>query len=99
MSDCSGLVLSDYDKGTLSKKSLVDLISYASENKVLVIIDPKGEDYSCYQGANWITPNSTELSLATGMPVKSEDQVIAAASYLQTTFNIENVLVTRGGTV
>ena len=97
MSDCSALVLSDYDKGTLSKKSLIDLISYAIENKVLVIVDPKGNDYSCYQGANWITPNSTELSLATGMPVESEDQVIVAARYLQTTFNIENVLVTRGG--
>ena len=97
LSDCSALVLSDYDKGTLSRKSLIELISYAIENKVLVSVDPKGEDYSCYQGANWITPNSTELSLATGMPVESEDQVIAAARYLQTTFNIENVLVTRGG--
>ena len=41
LSDCSALVLSDYNKGTLSRKFLIEVISYSIENKVLVIVDPK----------------------------------------------------------
>ena len=58
------VVLSDYDKGTLTKRILKTVIKYARSSNIQVIIDPKKEDFSNYSGADMITPNSKEFNLA-----------------------------------
>jgi len=89
------LVLSDYGKGVLSDATLARVISAASAAGALVIVDPKGSDYSRYRGAGILTPNLKELATATRLPVGTDEQVIAAARGLVNDLGLTAVLVTR----
>ncbi len=89
------VILSDYGKGVLTDKVVIRTIEIAKENDVPVFVDPKGDDFSKYRGASFITPNRKELSEAANMPTKTDDEVIAAATKIIQEDGIENVLATR----
>lgn len=90
------MILSDYGKGLLSAELIADLIDLARAHDVKVIVDPKGHDYSIYRGAYAVTPNKKELREATGgMPVQSDEEVIAAARHLIEISGIGSVVATR----
>ena len=58
------LIISDYGKGTL--KNIPSLISEAKKYNKLILVDPKGNDFSRYKGANIITPNFLEFEGVVG---------------------------------
>lgn len=90
------LVLSDYGKGLLSADIIKTLIRLASRHKIPVIVDPKGNDFSIYKGADVITPNRSELSKATNaMPCKTDKEVEQAAQALIRQAGVEAVIATR----
>ncbi|MDB5382243.1 MAG: bifunctional heptose 7-phosphate kinase/heptose 1-phosphate adenyltransferase [Rhodospirillales bacterium] len=89
------VVLSDYGKGVLAGGVAEKLIAAAQAAGRRVLVDPKGRDYSKYAGADLITPNRGELSEATGMPVDTEEAIVAAARALRATHGFGAVLVTR----
>jgi D-beta-D-heptose 7-phosphate kinase/D-beta-D-heptose 1-phosphate adenosyltransferase len=62
----SGLILSDYAKGTLTAEVCQALIGAARQAGIPVLVDPKGADFQRYRGATTISPNLKELALATG---------------------------------
>jgi D-beta-D-heptose 7-phosphate kinase/D-beta-D-heptose 1-phosphate adenosyltransferase len=86
------LVLSDYAKGTLSDPQA--LIALAKEYDVPVVIDPKGTDFSAYQGATLITPNMSELAVVSGEH-ESEAHLAQLAQALRHELNLEALLLTR----
>ena len=89
------MVLSDYRKGVLAGDVATRLIAAARAAGRRVIVDPKGEDYAPYAGADLVTPNRAELALATGMPVEGELSVVEAARRLRDRHGFGAVLVTR----
>lgn len=94
--DVKVMILSDYGKGLLTKELIQGLIVLAKENNVPVLVDPKGGDYSIYAGADVVTPNKKELSLATGgMAVEDDEQVLDAANSLIKQSGIKSVVATR----
>lgn len=95
LAGCALLVLSDYGKGVLTPELIENLIAAAKAAGKPVIVDPKGRDYRRYRGATLITPNRSELHAATGMPVSTDEQIVAAARRLIETCGVDNVLVTR----
>lgn len=54
------VVLSDYNKGWLTKEMCQNVIGVASQCRIPVIVDPKGDDWGKYYGAAYILPNSKE---------------------------------------
>ena len=58
------VLFSDYGKGGLAHVS--DMIARAKAMCKPILIDPKGTDYSRYQGATLITPNKAELQQVIG---------------------------------
>lgn len=56
------LVLSDYGKGVVTPNLCRGLIEWAQRNKIPVVVDPKGRDWSKYAGATVITPNEAEYA-------------------------------------
>src|SRR5690606_4244548 len=86
---------SDYGKGVLSERVVRRLVAAARGRDVPVIVDPKGQDYGRYGGAALVTPNRRELTEATGLPVGSDAEVVAAAAALIGRTGVEAVLVTR----
>ncbi|MBO0710269.1 MAG: D-glycero-beta-D-manno-heptose-7-phosphate kinase [Acetobacteraceae bacterium] len=95
MAATSITVLSDYRKGLFAGDVARRLIDAAHQVGRRVIVDPKGPDYARYAGADIITPNRRELSEATGMPVSTEADIVAAAQQLRAAHGFEAVLVTR----
>lgn len=65
LSEIDLLALSDYGKGLFTKEFCQYLITKAKERKIPVLIDPKGTDYSKYEGASIIKPNLKEAYEAT----------------------------------
>jgi D-beta-D-heptose 7-phosphate kinase/D-beta-D-heptose 1-phosphate adenosyltransferase len=89
------VVLSDYGKGVLDGVTAKRLIDAAQAAGRRVVVDPKGRDYSRYAGADIVTPNRAELAEATGMPVDSEEAILAAMRALAAAHGFGAVLVTR----
>lgn len=96
MPQVKAVVISDYGKGVLTPHVIQSIITMAKKAAIPVLVDPKGSDYSIYKGADVVTPNKKELALATGgMPVETDDQVIAAARVLMAQSGIQAVVATR----
>lgn len=91
----SVMVLSDYNKGVLAGEVPARLIAAARAAGRRVVVDPKGLDYGRYAGADVITPNRAELALATGLPVETEEEIVAACRALRDAHGFGAVLVTR----
>ena len=88
------LVCSDYAKGVLSDEVLAVVIRAAQEKGIPVIVDPKRPTFEAYRGATLITPNRSEITRATGLPLKTEQQIEVAAQVASRQFG-GDVLLTR----
>ena len=80
MAATSVTVLSDYGKGVLAGDVPTQLLAAARASGRILIVDPRGVDFSRYTGADIVMPNRPELAAATGMPVDTEAAIVAAAS-------------------
>jgi D-beta-D-heptose 7-phosphate kinase / D-beta-D-heptose 1-phosphate adenosyltransferase len=89
------IVLSDYAKGTLTRRVVRAIIDAAKVLGRPVVVDPKGRDYSVYRGATLITPNRQELADATHHVAQSDEEIADAAVTLRETLDAQAVLVTR----
>ena len=87
------LIISDYGKGTL--QDIPGLIKKAKKSKKIVLVDPKGNNFSKYKGADVITPNFSEFIGEVGA-VKSEREMTAKAKSLIKSLKLGALLVTRG---
>ena len=92
---CDAVVLSDYGKGVLSDPVIQSVIKKAGEHGKPVIVDPKGQNFGRYSGADFVTPNSAELALASGKTLNDEQSIIRAARHLLVEHEIHSFLVTR----
>ena len=89
---CDVVVLSDYGKGGLTH--IVDMIGLARVHGKQILVDPKGDDYSRYKGANVLTPNLSELREVVGQ-WSSEADLEKRAQALRLELGLDALLVTR----
>ena len=92
ITDTAVMILSDYNKGTLASPQY--WIQLAKQHGIPVLVDPKGDDFSKYKGADMITPNMTEFEAIVGS-VESESDLIEKAKKLIAKLNIKALLITR----
>ena len=93
---CGALVLSDYGKGVVTDPLIATALEAVRAAGALVIVDPKGVDFTRYRGADVITPNRRELAAASRMPTDTDDEVAAAARHLIASCGLGAVIATRG---
>jgi len=86
------IVLSDYAKGSLV--NVATMIAHAKSLGKYVLVDPKGSDYSIYQGASLLTPNKSELRQVIGS-WKDEADLTQKAQALRKELDIAALLLTR----
>ena len=89
------VVLSDYDKGVLADGRARAIIDAAHAAGVPVIVDPKGDGYERYHGADLITPNRKELEQAAKKTAPDSDAIRAAALEMIERHGLGGMLVTR----
>lgn len=90
--DYDVIVLSDYAKGALGQ--VQKIIDIAKQSNKVVLIDPKGDDYKKYFGANIMTPNKSEMIQAVG-DWDTEETLYNKAQKLRASLDLDALLVTR----
>ena len=88
------VLLSDYGKGVLTHELTTGIIKLAKEQNKMVLVDPKGEDYSKYKGASLLTPNRKEASQALNIAINDDESVKIAAKELKSRFDLDFGLIT-----
>jgi len=94
VNDYDAVLLSDYGKGVLTNNLTQSLITLANNHGTKVLVDPKGLDYSKYQGAYLLTPNKKEASEATGINIKDDTSLTQAITQLKTECDLDVSLIT-----
>ena len=83
------IILSDYNKGVLNN------IWFDMKNKN-IIVDPKKDSFSHYEGAKIITPNIIELQQASGIIINSNESIINASKKLIHKYDFEYIIAKKG---
>jgi D-beta-D-heptose 7-phosphate kinase/D-beta-D-heptose 1-phosphate adenosyltransferase len=92
----SAIVVSDYLKGSVTRRVMEAAVSAASERAVPLLVDPKIPHIDYYAGATVVTPNHHEAETATHMRVRSADEARVAARAFRDRVRCDAVLMTRG---
>ena len=92
----SAIIVSDYAKGVCSQGAMKVILTWATNNDVKVLIDPKGTDWSKYEGAFLIKPNVKELEELFNTSIENTNSEIAQfGKEIRSRYNIEHILITR----
>ena len=90
------IVLSDYGKGMITAGLSEKVIALARTYKVPVLVDPKGSDWTKYDGAFGITPNLKELSDCVGREIPNDDKAVEeAGKKVREKYHLTHLFVTR----
>lgn len=90
------ILVSDYQKGVVTRRSMASLIAFAQSNGLPVIVDPKVPHIDYYAGAALVTPNHHEAESATNMRIDSHEDARKASAALRQRLGVDSVLITRG---
>ncbi len=94
ISDFDIVLLSDYGKGVLEESFTASLIELARSEGKMVLVDPKGRDYSKYRGATLVTPNKKEASEATGIEIVDTESLRRAGFKLKEELSLDMAMIT-----
>lgn len=92
LADYDVVLMSDYAKGGLVH--VTEMIRVARAAGKTVLIDPKGDDYARYRGANVLTPNRAELQQVVGRWHDEADLQVRARQ-LCSDLQLDALLLTR----
>ncbi|WP_457561091.1 D-glycero-beta-D-manno-heptose-7-phosphate kinase [Caminibacter sp.] len=87
------ILISDYEKGTLTESLTQKIINLANRENKKLLIDPKS-NFRKYKNAFMLKPNKKELSIATGIKIKNENDLINAGWKLKNELNLKYLFVT-----
>ncbi len=91
-----GLILQDYNKGTLTSGVIKRVVDAAREEGVPVFVDPKRDNFYAYSGATIFKPNRAELEMATGETIHLPSDGVRLASQLRERLGCQTVVLTLG---
>jgi D-beta-D-heptose 7-phosphate kinase/D-beta-D-heptose 1-phosphate adenosyltransferase len=92
---CDGVVVEDYGKGVLTPPAGSDAMALFRARSLPVVLDPKA-DLAPFRGASLVKPNLREAEALTGISIRSDADLAAAAARLRDTLGGADVVVTRG---
>lgn len=89
------IIISDYAKGTLTKRICDELKAYCQKNYIIIAVDPKPKHKEFYKGVSVITPNKKEAEEMVGFKIDSKNDLIRAGNQLMAELDCD-VLITTG---
>jgi len=90
------IILSDYDKGLLTRELIQKTVKLAKKHNVMILADPKSLDFSKYKQVSILTPNKKEAGFATNMDITSEKDLFAAGYKIMDQVKLERLIITCG---
>lgn len=52
------IILSDYIMGVLTRELIIDIVKLANRHDKIILMDPKGQDFSKYSGVDILVPDN-----------------------------------------
>jgi rfaE bifunctional protein kinase chain/domain len=92
----SALIIEDYNKGLLPSPFIDEILKIAKRHGLMVLVDPKFDNFFAYQGVTVFKPNLREASEALAMRVSNKDEIETAIRALRERMACDNVMVTLG---
>ncbi|MBU1194790.1 MAG: D-glycero-beta-D-manno-heptose-7-phosphate kinase [Proteobacteria bacterium] len=90
------IIISDYDKGLVSKELVEKTVFLARQNNILVLADPKALDFIKYEHVSVLTPNKKEAGIAAHMSIGSREDLFFAGKKLMSQVQMDKLLITCG---
>jgi len=90
------VLISDYDKGVITKPVLDEIIGTGRKYDKPVVIDPKIRNFWNYTGAMVLTPNLKEVCTAVGMGIVDEEDLLRAGNLILKKLDLQALLITQG---
>lgn len=90
------ILVSDYQKGVVTRRSMAHVLGFAQSSGLPVIVDPKVPHIDYYAGAALVTPNHVEAESATNSRISTHEDARRAAVALRQRLGVDSVLITRG---
>ena len=91
-----GILISDYNKGTLSRSLVSQTLSYAKRKKIPVFVDPKFENFFLYSSVTLITPNHYEASKIVNQECTNDTQVEKVGQKILERISAPYLIIKRG---
>jgi D-beta-D-heptose 7-phosphate kinase/D-beta-D-heptose 1-phosphate adenosyltransferase len=90
------VLVSDYQKGTITRGLARGVIDAAKRRGIPSLVDPKVPHIDYYAGASLITPNHHEAEAVTLMRIRSAENAREVAQRFRERARCDSVLITRG---
>lgn len=90
------VIISDYDKGVVTKELIEVIVSSAKKRNIPTIVDPKEKNFWNYKNVTVITPNLKEASTPLSVNVTDEESLISVGNTLLERLQLSALLITRG---
>ncbi|WP_320039918.1 D-glycero-beta-D-manno-heptose-7-phosphate kinase [uncultured Desulfobacter sp.] len=96
MSKMDLVIISDYDKGLVTRELVASIVDIAKKSGVMTLADPKSMDFSKYMGVTVLTPNKKEAAIAAGIQIETPEEMDDAAAKIIAQAGLEKLLITCG---
>jgi len=90
------LLVSDYQKGVITRRVMAHLVACAHERSLPLLVDPKVPHLDFYRGASLVTPNHTEAEAASGRRIRTAEDAREAARTIVERAGVGGALITLG---
>ena len=92
----AALIVSDYQKGVVTRSFMRALIALARSRDVPVLVDPKVRNIGFFRGAFLVTPNQKEAEEISGITIRTDSDAERAVHRIARIAGTAGALVTRG---
>jgi len=92
----SGILISDYGKGVVSRKLMDGVRGVISDCNFPVTVDPNVKNFPLYKDVTIITPNHNQAGEIAGLKIVNEQDLLKAGKRLLNKKRCRALLITRG---
>jgi len=93
---CEGLIISDYNKGIVTKRLMARLLPFAKASRIPIFVDPKIENFMLFSPVTFISPNHMEVEKIVLHPCRSDAEVDKAGKEILSRISSLYLIIKRG---
>jgi rfaE bifunctional protein kinase chain/domain len=94
--DYEGIVISDYNKGIVTKALTEQILPFAREKGIPVFVDPKVENFAFYSPVTFLAPNHQEAERIVGHACQTDADIERAGREILSIIKSDYLIIKRG---
>ncbi len=94
--ECDGILISDYNKGVITRHLMTKLLVYMKKKRIPVFVDPKIENFPLFSPITLITPNHHEAERIIHHACHENSEVDQAGKKIFQKISTKYIIIKRG---